>query len=114
MVFAQHAAGDFVVKTVPATSHCGRTSGNGHFRYCVDINYHSDAALDEHGFLLDNLDFQDYFDSLSDVKISCERMAQEAVNYFIGKLGPRISHAASIAVRIYPFGEVYVESRVTL
>lgn len=110
MKFRQHAAGDFTCRVVPGTPHCGKDEGTGHFRYCVDVTYHNKAALDDNGFLLDNLDFQRWFDGLGPVSISCEALAIEACKHFEARLGDRLKYVDLLDVKIYPFGDVYVEA----
>lgn len=108
LTYHQHASGDFITEIVPGTNHCGIDERRGHFKFCVDINY-LDGALDSHGFLLDNLAFQEYFDSLGPISLSCEQLSQNACNYFLSQLGDRIRFVTSINVRVYPFGDVFVE-----
>jgi hypothetical protein len=110
MEFKQHASSDFVCTIVKGTPHCGKDENTGHFRYCVDIVYTSPAALDANRFLLDNLDFQTYFDGLHDIEVSCEQLAIDACRHFEEKLGDRIRFVSYIDVKIYPFGEVFVEA----
>lgn len=106
----QHASGKFSCDVVPGTPHCGKDENRGHFRYCVDVVYSSHEALDDRGFLLDNLDFKHYFDGVTRVSVSCEQLAMDACRYFTRKLEGRLKHVVSIDVKIYPFGDVYVES----
>src|SRR5579872_4748444 len=65
--FIQRAQGTFDVILAPGTAHCGpQTSPNplpAEFSYSVEIEY-SAGTLDEKGFLLDNMDFENYFRSL--------------------------------------------------
>lgn len=107
--YHQHAAGTFSVNVLAGTPHCGLDDQAAQFRYVVDIAY-ADGALDHNGFLLDNTDFQRYFDALQPVGISCERLADAVSAHFFAVLADR--HVRSIVVRINPFGDVYVQSAV--
>lgn len=108
--YTQHAEGSFHCTLVPGTNHCGIDDTDATFKYAVDIEYTSRDALDDKGFLLDNLTFRSYFNSLGAVRISCEEVAHAACEYFKGLLAPRMKFVASIRVRIFPFEGVWVES----
>lgn len=110
--YAQHASGEFSVDVMPGTKHCGINDNRGQFRYQVDIDY-TGSALDETGFLLDNTDFQRYFQALEPLSISCELFARRCAQHFADCLQSRIDSVRRVAVRIYPFGDVYVESIIT-
>jgi hypothetical protein len=110
--YHQHASDDFTINVVPGTKHCGINDAQCKLKYMVDIDYTSDA-LDSNGFLLDNLDFRAYFASLGPVTISCELLARACAQHFMGELHERIGSVTRVAVRIYPFGDTYVESIIT-
>jgi hypothetical protein len=110
--YHQHASGEFTINVVKGTKHCGINDDRCKFRYQVDIDY-TQGALDSNDFLLDNLDFAEYFASLGPVTVSCERVATNAAQHFIADLQSRINTVTRAAVRIYPFGDVYVESIIT-
>ncbi|SRR6266849_8454518 len=110
-LFKQHAAGTFSPSIVAGTSHCGLNDSVGTFRYDVEICYRGGSEiLDANGFLLDNLSFEGYFASLSDITVSCEQLALNACEHFERALESRLQHVKSISVKLYPFGEVYVEA----
>ncbi len=109
--FHQHASGEFSVDVVAGTKHCGLNDSRGQFRYQVDISY-SDGALDSDNFLLDNTDFQRYFQSLPPISMSCEMFAQVSAEHFMSDLADRSDKVTRVSVRIYPFGDVYVESEL--
>lgn len=89
--FRQHVEGEFEV-IVKGQNHCGiDDEPRKAFRYEVDIFYPPDA-LDERGFLLDNLTFRSYFSSIGETDMSCERLAQSAHAYFCGLLQGRGLH----------------------
>lgn len=61
--YHQHASGEFSARLVAGSNHCGLSYGNGQaqLRFTVDIEYIGvPSPLDTHGFLLDNLYFQQY------------------------------------------------------
>jgi hypothetical protein len=109
----QHASGEFSVDIVAGTKHCGLDDSRGHFRYEVNLCYTGDA-LDSNRFLLDNTDFQRYFQGLGPIGISCEEVARGACQHFQASLGERSSECTRVAVKIYPFGDVYVEHVLSL
>lgn len=62
--------------------HCGpdHTSPKK-FDYEVEVHYRR-RGLDDRGFLMDNLSFQVYFQSLERLTDSCELMSMRAAEYF--------------------------------
>jgi hypothetical protein len=111
--YSQHAEGTFKARTIAGTPHCGRIDGDATFAYTVDIPFRLGCdVLDTSGFLLDNLDFQNYFDSLPAISVSCEQLARQAAHHFCLALGDRASMVEYISVRIHPFAGVWVEGRV--
>ena len=111
MSFLQHAHGEFSATLVPGTAHCGLSygAGIGNFKYTVEIEYISDEALDHNGFLLDNLTFQDYFQHLEPINVSCEILARRCANDFKKMVGTRTAYVCAVRVAIYPFGDVFVQ-----
>ena len=81
MPFEQYATGVMRVE-VEGDFHCGpdKTSPRD-FTWEVQVVYH-DGALDEHGFLLDNLSFEEYFDSIKRTDKSCEALIEMACRDF--------------------------------
>ncbi len=80
-MFVQHAKGDFWVH-VNGDWHCGPDPSNPkRLKYDVRIEYPNEA-LDCHGFLIDNLEFTRYFDSITETSDSCELLAKNAADYF--------------------------------
>ncbi len=112
--FTQSANGTFSVYLRPGTPHCGprtrATPLREAFDYQVTIGYHSDA-LDEHGFLVDNTWFAQYFEAFShaQIGISCERLCCLIASDIATVVGSRICKCNAIAVRIKPVTGVWVE-----
>ncbi len=80
-MFTQHVTGDFYLE-VGGPWHCGPDdSSPKRLKYEVLIEY-PDQALDEHGFLIDNLAFRRYFDSIGYTVDSCEVIAMKACLHF--------------------------------
>lgn len=111
--FSQQAKGEFQVEVVKGTHHCGVDDRRGQFKYEVTVLFHANP-LNEYGFLLDNTDFQHYFQNLGPVDISCELLAERSANDFLNLLKGREHLVKSLQVKIYPFGEVYVGAEVVL
>jgi hypothetical protein len=111
--YHQHASGEFSVDVIAGMKHYGLNDKRGQFRYQVDIDY-TFGALDSNNFLLDNTDFQRYFQTLPPVSVSCERLAEMSADHFLSDLADRAENVKRVSVRIYPFGDVYVESEITL
>lgn len=109
--FRQHSSGKFHATVVPGTNHCGINDVSGDFGFEVNIEFRKDhvTPLDESGFLLDNLCFQQYFDSLPPITVSCEELCEQAGDAFIDMLGERASLVHDVCVRIFPFGDTCVE-----
>lgn len=79
--FRQEASGSFSVE-VGGCYHCGPNHDSPKtFDYRVYVEY-GNNALDDKGFLNDNLAFDAYFSSLQRVTDSCELMAQKAACFF--------------------------------
>lgn len=113
--FIQRAEGDFTVMLAPHTPHCGPDQADfpipGHFRYEVDVEY-DPKALDENGFLLDNLEFKNYFNSLAlygPISMSCEKLCESAEEAFCQRLGDRRKHCHGIKVRLWAMPGVSIE-----
>lgn len=82
-MFTQHAKGMFTVE-VGGRWHCGPDNTTPkQLAYEVTIEY-PDGALDTHGFLIDNLAFQKYFDTIRYTEDSCEMVASKANTFFRG------------------------------
>lgn len=87
-MFFQHVTGEFSVE-VGGPWHCGPNDDSPKLlNYEVLVEY-QDSALDEHGFLVDNLEFKRYFNSLGYTEDSCELMAKKAAEHFC-----RVAHKA--------------------
>lgn len=112
-MFGQQATGTFNAQTVPGTNHCGKDDGPAAFEYTVYVPFRKGCdVLDTSGFLLDNLYFQQYFNSLPPITLSCEKLARQAGHHFCEVLGDRARMVEYVAVRIHPFAGVWVEARV--
>jgi hypothetical protein len=80
-MFYQHVTGDFEV-AIGGAYHCGPDdSSPKRLQFEVLVEY-PDDALDERGFLIDNLTFQHYFNSIGYTTDSCELIAKHAGEYF--------------------------------
>jgi hypothetical protein len=99
--------GEFECAIKPGTPHCGpddkilRT-----FRYEI-VCQASDDALDEHGFLIDNMTVSSYVTTTygnpdNPVTESCERLAQHIADGIKGLI-PVLSSCETLDVTIYPF-----------
>jgi hypothetical protein len=104
-MFVQHCKGKFTIN-VGGRWHCGpdHTSPKT-LQYDVRVEY-PDTALDEHGFLLDNTSFAEYFNRLSYTEDSCELLAKGAAEHFNEACGHK---ARKIAVDISVPGLADVE-----
>ncbi len=83
-MYHQYATGTFTA-TLTGPYHCGPNNDSDSprtFRYEVDIRYDVAASLDARGFLLDNMEFNRYFMSITETDLSCERIAECAARYF--------------------------------
>ena len=81
MSFEQYATGIMNIE-VEGDFHCGPDNTSPRdFTWEVLVVY-PDEALDEHGFLLDNLEFEEYFKSLKRTNKSCEELIQAACEDF--------------------------------
>ena len=79
--FRQVANGSFSAD-VEGCFHCGPNHDSPKaFDYEVEVHYPSEA-LDERGFLMDNLAFSEYFTQLQKVEHSCELLAKTAAEFF--------------------------------
>jgi hypothetical protein len=80
-MYRQFGYGEFDVYVV-GENHCGPNHESPKsFNYEVEVRYPLDA-LDERGFLLDNLSFQEYFEALHQTSYSCELLATHAACTF--------------------------------
>ena len=80
-MYTQHAKGSFSVQ-VSGPYHCGPNHDTPKkFDFEVLIEWPSKSP-DYRGFLLDNTVFQDYFDTLGEVKNSCEVLAKDCAEEF--------------------------------
>ena len=82
MTYAQHALGTFIVE-LEGPNHCGPVGESPReFNYEVYAQF-LDCSLDSRGMLIDNLDFQRYFDSIGSTRLSCELLARQSAEYFV-------------------------------
>ncbi len=79
-MFIQHATGQFRLN-VGGEWHCGDGPEPKILTFDVKIEY-PDTALNSHGFLIDNLEFQRYFDTIQYSEKSCELLAWQAADHF--------------------------------
>ncbi len=79
-MFTQHAEGNFTL-AVGGGYHCGEAQFQQDLHFNVVIHY-PDWALDAHGFLIDNLEFRRYFESIKFTEDSCELLAKKAADHF--------------------------------
>lgn len=102
--YRQTANGTVTLQTVPETNHCGIAGGPVQLNYVVDMIFDHDA-LDESGFLLDNLAFRGCFEGLANtpVDMSCERLAGHVAEIMKSMLGARADKLQSITVSLSPF-----------
>lgn len=96
-MFTQSADGRFTVE-VGGEFHCGpdhTTPKN--FGWAVTIDW-DDTTLDQHGFLLDNMGFRDYFNKLQFTTDSCELLAIKSAKHFKA-LAP-LAHKVSVSITV--------------
>lgn len=111
--YIQRAQGKFTTWLMPDTPHCGPKSADhlirDTFGYVVEIKFAPDA-LDDKGFLLDNLWFAQYFDNLQDVRIaiSCEKLAGVIASDICREIGPRACACDAVSVTLEPIVGVTV------
>lgn len=108
-MFRQQATGHFTAN-VSGPTHCGPDATSPKtYPYEVEIYYTAEAQLDQNGFLLDNLTFDVYFNSIENVDVSCELLAKQAAEY-LHSLANAICPSCVVRVRIWGIPErVYVE-----
>lgn len=76
MSFEQFAQGTMTIE-VEGDWHCGPDNTSPRkFDWEVLITY-PDGALDEKGFLLDNLSFEGFFNGLGKTSLSCEKLTEK-------------------------------------
>lgn len=113
--YTQTAHGTFTVYVQPNTPHCGQISADHliqlNYRYEVTLKYHRDA-LNEQGFLQDNLYFAEYFGNFKFVHIgiSCEKLADVIADQLLEALGDRACLCTSVTVGIGAVPDVMVYS----
>jgi len=87
-MFRQVAQGKFEV-AVSGPFHCGPDDTSPkQFDYEVMVCY-PDGALDGNGFLLDNLYFEHYFNTIGECTISCERLTRKCAEDIAAATGGR-------------------------
>lgn len=107
MAFILKRWGSFTCAIQPGTPHCGPDEQLlREFRYVVTCKA-GDDALDNHGFLIDNMTISAYFEQKygnpnDPVTMSCEMLAKESA-FGIRGLIPKISDCEEIDVEIFPF-----------
>lgn len=95
MAFRQVAEGYFVID-VHGLNHCGPNHDSPkRFKYEVEV-VAPDSALSAQGFLLDNLEFDHYFNTLESTELSCEALARQCALHFTNLI-----NYERIAVGIY-------------
>ncbi len=111
--FTQQAEGTFAVYLRPNTPHCGpRTRAiavRETFEYRIVLTFGKDA-LDEHGFLIDNTWFSQYFASFDGVQIgiSCEKLTCLIADDLARHCGARLCQCRALEVAIKPVAGVWV------
>lgn len=73
--------GNFTVKLLPNSNHCGIKLGMNNFDYEVQIMV-DDNYLDSRGFILDNGSIDEYFQNIGKTPLSCELLSREAGFHF--------------------------------
>ncbi len=91
-MYIQRAQGKFTAD-VTGPFHCGLDKSPQTFTYKVEVRW-PDSALDEHGFLLDNLEFQRFFDSIGHFTESCELLARRCEQELAGLCGTKGEHVS--------------------
>lgn len=110
--FEQHTHGTTTLTVDPATHHCGIADKSNRIciTYTVSMQF-TEGALDENGFLLNNLWFKGYFAqmSLTPVTLSCEELCQKVCNDICSELGERAHYLLNLECQIEPFEGTGVE-----
>lgn len=76
MSFEQYAHGTMNIEVL-GEFHCGPNNDSPRdFDWEVLVVY-PDGTLDEHGFLLDNLVFEDFFNGIKRTSLSCELLIED-------------------------------------
>lgn len=105
--------GEFTIKTVPGTPHCGVGEW-------IDVRYRfvvlCEPSLDDRGFLFDQLSVQAYFDKKKECRSSCEKVAMRSLRDLLSLIrreNPKCRIIrASLVLTPYPFqAEVQVDWR---
>lgn len=79
--------------------HCGMDQTSPKiFNWEVEICW-SDSALDERGFLLDNMDFRKYFNTLGVTADSCELLVLKAAKHYWAEVSAR-AQKVTVSVRV--------------
>lgn len=106
-LFTQRANGTAVLPIVADTCHCGIDDTTLQMEYRICLVWKCDS-LDDRGFLLDNLAFASYWQSVatSPIDISCELLCRKCCADMLSLGGDRI---VSATVEIVPFAGVSVE-----
>lgn len=96
-MFHQRAAGTFQIE-VGGEFHCGPDHSSPKiFGWSVEIDW-DDEALNQNGFLLDNMMFRGYFMGLSYTTDSCELLVLKASKHFKGLAGNALKVTVGIDV----------------
>lgn len=88
MSFEQYATGVMSLEVL-GNFHCGPDKQSPRdFTWEVQVSY-GDGSLDEYGFLLDNLIFEEFFNGIRRTELSCERLMEECCKKLWAMAGGR-------------------------
>ncbi len=97
-MFKQQADGQFSVE-VKGDFHCGPDHSSPKiFNWEVEICW-ADSALDQRGFLLDNMEFRKYFNTLGVTEDSCELLVLKAAKHYWTEVRDRAQNV-SVSVHV--------------
>lgn len=97
-MFKQFADGSFSID-VKGEFHCGVDNDSPKiFNWEVEICW-SDSALDERGFLLDNMAFRKYFNTLGVTTDSCELLVLKAAKHYWAEVRDR-AQTVSVSIQV--------------
>jgi hypothetical protein len=96
----------FEATLAPGTPHCGMGDGQTKkFNYEAWVTI-DDDGLDDDGFVIDNKEFQEYFEQQRVLRHSCEMVCRDAARHFFKRASGRgRQHIHEVCVRIWGLPE---------
>ena len=107
--------GNFVAPLLPVDGRCGPVTNNM-FRFWCWIECDAVELVPPHNYIIDTNELEGYwkaeYEQLEGGRLpamSCEDMAQAGLDYFVGKVDPRVG-LKKVTVRVSPFSDRWVEA----